>query len=229
MAGMVVLSGGNEFEPESRALNVALLRAAKAKKPHVVIVPVASTDNPRKAARGGIGTFSALGARVEAPMIADAATANDVAMSAPMETADVIYLTDGNPMDAVSALAGTQAFAKLKHYWEAGTLLAASGGAGMALCATYWDSGEWENGLGLLKWIAVLPHHQFVVGRFSPARLQEKLPAGLTLIGLDDSTGVIIRGQQATVYGPVTVTVYRAEDTQDYVEGDMFTLPNAMA
>ena len=157
-------------------------------------------------------------------MIADAATANDPTESAPMESAHIVYLTDGNPLDAVTNLAGSEALAKLGRAWQRGVVLAASGAAAMALCDLYWDSGVWEKGLGLLKGIVVLPHHEFLAGRFSADRLRQDLPAGYLILGLDNAMGLIIDGQRASVVGPETVTVYRAGGEQDYSGGDRFDL-----
>ncbi len=105
MTGLVVLCGGNEFEEESDSLNKALLDAVKGKKPRLVVLPIAATQNPRKATKQGVNYFNKIGAWAESMMISDAATANAPEMSAPMETADIIYLTDGNPADAVEGLA----------------------------------------------------------------------------------------------------------------------------
>jgi hypothetical protein len=94
----------------------------------------------------------------------------------------------------------------------------------MALCDYYWDSGAWEKGLGMLKGIVVIPHYEHIAGRFSPERLRENLPEGYTLIGLDDSTGIIIDGQQAQVAGPEVVTVIGVNGEQEYIEGKTFQL-----
>src|SRR5713101_4717717 len=105
MTGPVVLCGGSEFEEASIPLNRAVLRLVAKKQPRIAIVPIAATDNPRKAARSGVGHFKSLNAQAEAIMISDAKSANDGSLTGPIETADVIYLTDGNPAAAVENLA----------------------------------------------------------------------------------------------------------------------------
>lgn len=224
MAGLIVLCGGNEFEDESISLNKAMLAAVKGKKPRLLVLPIASTDNPRKATKRGVGYFNKIGTWAESTMIVNAETANDPAMSAPMETADIIFLTDGNPFDAVEGLASSEALAKLTRAWDKGAVLAASGAAAMALCDHYWDSGNWEKGLGVLKGIVVIPHYEHVAGRFSPERLRQNLPEGYTILGLDDSTGVLISAQQVKVAGPEVVTVIGPEGEQEYTEGQSFQL-----
>src|SRR5258708_21784959 len=185
MPGIVALCGGNEFEADTKGFNKAVLRAARTDKPQVVILPAAFPDNPRKAGKAGVGALSAIGARAEAILIADRATANDSQLAAPIETAQVIYLADGNPLAAVETLRETETLRHLEHRWQQGAILAASGAAAMALCELYWDAGVWESGLGLLKGIAVLPHYAHIARRFSPERLLKDLPASITLIGLD--------------------------------------------
>jgi cyanophycinase-like exopeptidase len=220
----VVLIGGNEFAEESDALNKAILRLAGKAAPRVLIVPVAATDNPRKAARSGVGHFNALRAASDAAMITDRGTADDPVASAPMETADVIYLTDGNPASVVEILGDSEALAKLRRALERGSVLAASGAAAMALCDLYWDSGVWEKGLGVVKGIVVLPHYEFIAGRLSPDRLRQDLPSGYTILGLDDSSGAIIDGPQARAAGRGMVTVFEAATEHEYEDGNTFAL-----
>ena len=228
MPGAIVLNGGNEFAAESNVLNKAMLDLTSRRPVQLVVVPMGA-NNPRKAAQQGIRYFRMFGLQAESILFPDAAAANVATLSAAMESADVIYLTDGNPLDAVRIFADTEAFAKLRRAWERGVIIAASGAGAMALCDLYWDSGVWEKGLGLLKGIVVIPHHELVAGRFSGERLRQGLPPEYAILGLDDATGVIITEQQARVYGPEVVTVYRPGQEQDCNDGDSFTLDQSIA
>ncbi len=228
MSGAIVLNGGNEFSAESDALNKAMLSIARRGTPQLVIVPMGA-NNPRKAAQQGIRYFRTFGVQAESILFPDAAAANVAALSAAMESTDAIYLTDGNPLDAVRILADTEALAKLRRAWERGVVIAGGGAGAMALCDLYWDSGVWEKGLGLLKGIVVIPHHELIAGRFSGERLRQGLPPEYTILGLDDATGVVITEQQARVYGPEIVTVYRPDQEQEYTNGDSFTLDQPVA
>lgn len=224
MPGPLVLIGGSEFSPESITVNQAVLRAAGQPLPRVAVVPVAARDNPRKAGRGGESALSKLGARIEVVMIADHITASDPLASAPFETSEVIYLTDGSPLDAVETLVGSEALNRLRRAWDSGTVLATSGASAMALCDLYWDGVSWEKGLGVLQGIVVLPHFEFVAGRFSALRLRQGLPEAYTILGLDESTAVVVQDHEAHVIGPNTVTVYRLEDEEEYTESMTFPL-----
>lgn len=221
-----MLLGGDEFGPRSQPLNQAILRLTGKDSPRVVILPVAA-ENPGKVARTGINTLNMLGASAEWTL-AGAKSVSDQS-SVPLtgiETAHAIYLPDGGPLDATTALANTEALAKVRRAWASGTILAASAAGAMALCDHYWDGGLWEPGLGLLKGIVVLPHHEMVIGRFSTDRLRQGLPEGYEILGLDDVMGVIVEqaGQECSVLGPDFVTVYRADSVEEYNDGGHFKL-----
>ena len=162
-------------------------------------------------------------------MVTDRQTANDGSVSAALESVNVIYLTDGNPAAVVEILTDSNALGRLRHYWDAGATLAASGAAAMALCDLYWDSGIWEKGLGLLKGIVVLPHLEYLAGRFSGARLRQDLPADYTILGIEDSTGVLITEQQTKVIGVEPVTVYRANSEFEVEPDQTFALDAPIA
>lgn len=201
-----------------------MLRQSRERVPTLVIIPVAATDNPRKSVKAGVRYFDSLGARTEYAMVVDADTADLGGQAAAVERADVIYLSDGNPFDAVKGLRNTEALGKILTVWHAGGVLAGCGAGAMALCERYWDSGVWEQGLGVLSGIAVLPHHQAITGRFSAERLRQGLPSDTLILGLDDATGVLINGPEVRVVGPGVVTLYRAESETDYTDGQSFTL-----
>ncbi|SRR5260221_9740715 len=226
MPGTVVLSGGDEFSPRSQPLNEALLRLTGKPEPHVVIVPIAA-DNPGKVARTGIYCLSALGAHVEWTMT-DSESVSDRA-SVPLtsiETAHALFLPDGNPLSAITGLTKTEALAKIRRTWDRGAVLAASGAGAMALCDLFWDSGEWEQGLGLLKGIVILPHYELMIGRFSAERLRRDLPDSYTILALDTAMGVVIQAaqQECSVLGPDFVTVHRAGQTEEFSNGQGFSL-----
>src|SRR2546423_1529386 len=116
MPGAIVLDGGNTLSPESNALYKGLLqelsRLTGQADTYLVVIPVAAVDNPRKAARGAVAFFKALGFRAEQVMIADRVTANDPSVSAPLEHTNVAYLTDANPLYAADTLKDTEALVK---------------------------------------------------------------------------------------------------------------------
>lgn len=228
MPGSVMLIGGNEFGAENNTLLKRLLHATRQEAPRVAVMPTAA-DNPRKAARQAVGALNALGAKAEPVMIADSAIASDPAASAALESVQIVYLTDGNPLALIEALTGTEALARLERSLANGAVLAASGAAAMALCDYYWDSGLWEKALGVLKGIVVLPHHEMIAGRFNATRLRVGLPADYTLLGIDEQTAALINGEEVETLGAGFVTVYQADSEQEYPGGQHFQLGSAIS
>jgi cyanophycinase-like exopeptidase len=225
LTGSLVLCGGSEFEPNSLPISRAILQLVKSRDQRVSIIPVAA-DNPRKVSKTGLGHFRSLNVTAESILASDSEALNDASISTLIETTHVIYLSDGNPLGAVEMLRDTETYKKVTHYWKSGTILAVSGASAMALCDYYWDSGAWEQGLGLIKGLVVIPHFQYIVGRFSAERLLKDLPTGYTIIGIDDSTGVLITEQKARVVGADTVSVYSVQDgaiqESEYTDGKSF-------
>src|SRR6185369_3669526 len=118
MIGAVVLDGGNSYAPESHALYTAMLRATNQNAPSMVVIPVASIENPRKAVRRAEGFFKVIGFHTEHIMDTNAETANEPLASAPIENINAVYLTDGNPAHAAESLANSEALNRLRHAWQ---------------------------------------------------------------------------------------------------------------
>lgn len=228
MPGVVALDGGNEFAPENQAIYAEIHRTTGLSTPRLVILPTAATDNPRKAARSAHAFFRRLGYESEYIMTAGEESADDLQAAFPLERAHAIYLTDGNPLDAVRNFTGSETLAKAQRAWQSGAILMACGASAMALCDFYWDSGAWEHGLGLLKGIVALPHHERLSARFSAEKLRAGLSFDYVMLGLDEATGVILDGQNGRVLGVDMVTVYQGDTTQEYPEGGAFLLPKSV-
>ena len=98
MAGLIALVGGDEFREGCEEMDRAILEATGVSSPSLVVIPTAAAaQNPSMAASHGVGYFSGLGANASALMVLDAAHANDKGLLSPIDTADVIYFTGGNP------------------------------------------------------------------------------------------------------------------------------------
>jgi cyanophycinase len=106
-----------------------------------------------------------------------------------------------------------------------GAVIAGSSAGAMVMCEFYYDpsAGRVHNGLNLLPNSLVLPHHDTFGKSWAP-KLRKKLPA-VTLVGIDEQTGMLNDGTQTwTVYGRGTVTLY-ANDTQSvFITGNSFSL-----
>jgi cyanophycinase len=94
----------------------------------------------------------------------------------------------------------------------------------MVLCEHYYDPGRGkvEQGLNLVPNACVLPHHNRF-GKNWAGKLKMLLP-GVTLLGIDEYTGMLMENGEWTVYGGGGVTMYRGAIFEAYVSGKTFKL-----
>ena len=92
----------------------------------------------------------------------------------------------------------------------------------MVLCEHYFDPqhGKVERGLGLVPNACVLPHHN-TFGKSWAGKLKDMLP-GVTLLGIDEYTGMLGEGDGWHLLGGGEVTVYQGDDVIVYASGRRF-------
>ncbi len=214
-AGHLALVGGNEFRRDCDAMDRPLLVAAGGPGTTVVILPTAATnENPFVAGENGRRHFSRLGARSEKIMIVDADTANQRDLAIPVEKFQMIYLTSGDPIYLLETLRGSKTYEALLAVYQRGGLVAGSSAGAMVLGAQVWRFDGWTPGLGLAPNLAVLPHHATLAARWNGPAMAASLPAGVTLIGIDEATALLL--PEARVLGAGAVTVYTVDGPQAY-------------
>jgi len=82
-----------------------------------------------------------------------------------------------------------------------------------------WVPGEgWRDGLGLAPRVAVLPHHATVSHRWNATQMVNTLSPGITLVGVDEATALLLPDQQ--VLGEAQVTIY-TPDPLSYSAGEV--------
>jgi cyanophycinase len=94
----------------------------------------------------------------------------------------------------------------------------------MVLCEHYYDPGRGkvERGLDLVPNACVLPHHN-TFGKNWAGKLKALLP-GVTLLGIDEFTGMVLETGEWIVYGGGKVTVYQIDKVETYTPGEIFKL-----
>jgi cyanophycinase len=213
--------GGNEFRPSCEPMDRAILAgvASRHKEVKVVIVPTAAAhENPEIAAGNGVQYFQDLGARSEAAMIIDRQTARDPAFAAQVGAADLVYFTGGDPSYLLETMRSSCAWKAALEVLEAGGILAGSSAGAMICGGHVWASGHgWREGLGLVPQIAVIPHHASLRSRWGTDRMQRSLPAGVTLVGIDEATSLV--GPPWQVVGSGKVVVYARDGNRAYAHG----------
>jgi cyanophycinase len=232
----LALIGGEEFADGFDDVHAELLAGLNGRR-RVVFLPTCAADDGPEAidywcdlARNKL---SALGASVETPRVLDVASANDERYAQPIAEADWVYFGGGYPHVAMRILPNTRVMDALKAARTRGALVSGSSGGAMLMCARsfvitpehaagigqYWQSGvpdDWDppllpplDGLGWIPRSVCAPHFN---RRLLPKKwlAGEGLPDGFTLIGIDEQTALVSRGDQGWgVRGRGAVTIIR--------------------
>jgi cyanophycinase len=216
----VALVGGNEFRRDCDAMDRALLELVGGARPPVAILPTAAAhENPGKAAENGVRHFRRLGARAQAVMIVDRKTADQPELAAVLERSRLIYLTGGDAVHLLDSLSRSHAWDVMLARHAQGVVLVGSSAGAMVLGGQMWRFDGWSPGLGLLPNIAVLPHHATLSARWDAPAMAASLPTGVTLVGIDEATALLL--PDGRVLGVGEVTVYESEGVRVYGEGEV--------
>jgi len=223
MPGLIALVGGNEFRPECEAMDRSLL-ARIATDPRVIILPTAAArENPGLAAENGVHHFKRLGARAEAAMVLDPATARGGKWLGMIQNADLVYLTGGDPLHLLETLRNSAAWEAVREVWESGRSLAGSSAGAMVLGGRMWAPGEgWREGLGLLPQIAVIPHHSRLAEAWKVKDMLASLPGRVTLVGIDEATALV--GPPWKAVGMGKVVIYGPDQPAVFTQGQPVNL-----
>ena len=226
--GYILLEGGAEFggrmsEPDLRAIELA----GGFDAPICIIPTAAAPDhNHKRAGNNGIRWFRSLGARnVFAVDVIDSTSASDPALAASIRTSKLVYLLGGFPRHLGETLANSLCWQAALDAHEHGAVIAGSSAGAMVLCEHYYDPYEKKvlRGLNLIPNTCVLPHHNNF-GRSWAKQLLQLLP-NATLIGIDESTGIINDldgGWQ--VHGAGEIMLYHGDQSTGHGRGAHFHL-----
>lgn len=224
MAGWIALHGGGEFQRGSEIGDRRLIVTAGGADAKVIVVPTAAgIDYPEAAARNGIAWFRKLGARAEAAMAVDAASANDPSVVAQIESATMIYLPGGDPVYLVDALRSSPTWAAIIAAHQRGVVLGGASAGAMAFGIKMWNphTGSLIDGLNLIP-IVTLPH-------FAPSSIQRaqqlrpQLDRSVRLFGIAERTSAIWNGSIWTAWGPGEVVEFVADEARTYQSGESFS------
>lgn len=227
--GYIVLQGGAEFGGQMAQSDRRSLALAGGNRARVVILPTAAVPdrNHQRAGENGRRWFSSLGGRrVEVLPLIDTLSAADQELSKAINASDMIYLLGGFPGYLAQTLDGSAAWGAIKAAHARGAVVAGSSAGAMVLCEKLYDPylRQVVQGLGFVPNCCLVPHHD-TSGRKWVADLQKDLP-GLTIIGIDEQTGMIDDGPQRrwNVYGRGAVTIYRRHSVRQFEPGTPFDL-----
>src|SRR6266496_1305253 len=193
------------------------------------IVPTAAAPdhNHQRAGNNGVRWFQSLGARdvISIPLI-DQSSANNQEIVQSLRTAKLIYMLGGFTHYLGQTLKDSVAWQAALDAYERGAVIAGSSAGAMVMCEFYYDpsEGQVHEGLNLIPNSLVLPHHNTFGKSWAP-RLIKLIPA-VTLIGMDEGTGMINDGKNGVwnVYGRGSVTLYRNRQVENHPTGTSFSL-----
>jgi len=229
MMGYLLLEGGAEFGGRMRDPDLKAIELAGGFDTPLRIIPTAAApdDNHRRAGSNGIRWFQSLGAKdVISLLLIDKPGANDEKVAKSLRDAKLIYMLGGFTHYLGQTLKDSLAWKSALEAYRNGSVIAGSSAGAMVMCEFYYDpdSGRVVNGLDLLPNSLVLPHHD-TFGRSWAPRLLKRIP-GVTLIGIDEQTGMIDDGEHNSwnVYGRGSVTLYRKGAVETYPAGKAFSL-----
>lgn len=225
MNGPVALIGGWVHSLPCLPVDRRLIELVGKPRPVVTIVPFASSARRRpRTEQTGRLFWEELGAQVR---IAIPDALGRVPGCNALEGTDIVVLTGGYPVRLRSALAGSPMWSRIQAMWCEGVAVSGSSAGCMELC-------EWTlrlqppnplalvPGLGLLRNCLSLPHfNRYQISMLSPRILRL---AGLTLIGVDERTGLIGTGDDFEVIGAGAVTIIRNGEVCKYPSGARFGL-----
>ncbi len=224
MAKRILLVGGDEFRASCAGMDRHVLEATGAANPRVAIVPTAAAfENPSLAASNGVRHFTGLGASAYGLDVVRREDAENPRIVAQLDGAHVIYFTGGSPDHLHSVLAGSPLFDAVKSACDAGAIWAGSSAGAMVLGSVMRrpSSGSPVSpALDIVPNVMVLPHHE----RSDPNAVAEQLSGsatfGMTVLGIDGGSGVLLDADATIVLGSGNVTVYRSGQWRRYAAGE---------
>lgn len=224
MKGSLALVGGDEFQTGCQDLDRSILATTKHKKPIVLILPTAAAhQNPSKAASNGVEYFSKLGADATPLIVLDSEQANQESLVSKVESAQVVYITGGDPKYLITVLRGSLLLERLTYLNKHGMAIIGSS-AGAMVMAAWIRYRSWVRGLEIVPDVAVMPHHDGSDPEQIMHQFTENILERTTVLGIDAQTGCMSSKNGWAVLGPGKVTVYSSSGWQHYRSGGTFSL-----
>ena len=225
MTGKLALVGGDEFRRGCESMDEAILAATGKPTPVALIIPTAAaSERPDLAAQNGVRHFASLGADAHPLMALDRKDAMSDALASEIESADLVYLTGGNPAHLLETLSESALLDSIVAALDRGAVLAGSS-AGAMVMGSWMRFREWLRALGIAKGVATLPHHERSDPDSTLRELISAAPGDLNaVLGVDGRCGVLSGPDGWTALGPGNVTVYRNGSWRRFTNGDTFTI-----
>jgi cyanophycinase len=201
MNGLIALIGSGEYLSVMDEVDRYLLSSVKSDTPRVVCLPTAAgqegDESVDRWSRMGEDHFKKLGADVTAIRIINKESADDPRFESPLENADFIYFSGGNPMHLFQTMQGSRAWAAMQKAWSRGAVYAGCSAGAMILSKRIpsFRLAQTAEGFGIFPAQFILPHFDAVPVMFKPLifTLRKQLKKGDRIIGVDENTALVGR------------------------------------
>ncbi len=213
MEGLLLLNGGEEFQPGNEQQDELLVEAA-GDGPAFVLPTAAARQRPDLAAANAIRWFARLGLEVRDLPVLKRKDANDEKLALEAAQGSFFYLAGGDPGHVVKTLAGSRVWEAVTRAWRSGAALGGSSAGAMALCEWTLVMARWPHhearravrALGLVPRTAVVPHFERFGDRWQQTPIEDG-PEGMVLLGLDEKTAAVWDGECWTAQGAGAVRI----------------------
>lgn len=225
MTYRIALVGGDEFRDGCERMDETILSATGKQNPITLIIPTAAAfQRPELAAQNGVRHFKTLGADAHPLMALNRKDAMDNTIASEINSADLVYLTGGNPAHLLETISNSALLNAIKRALERGATLAGSS-AGAMVIGEWMRFQKWRPALGIANGIATLPHHERSDPNSVLRELASSAPNKLhAVFGVDGGCGALYGSEGWTALGSGNVIVYRDGDWKRYADGDKFTI-----
>ena len=225
MVRRILLVGGDEFRSAGAGMDRHLLELTGRITPRVSIIPTAAArENPALAAANGVRHFDGLGASAYSIDVVVRADAENPRIVAQLEGADIIYFTGGSPEHLHAVLTGSPLLEAVIAANHAGSIWVGSSAGAMVLGAVMRrpaSGSPVSPALAIVPNLMVLPHHERSDPPAVASQLSARQTVGLTALGIDGGSGVLLDPDGATALGAGNVIAYRDGNWRRYAAGEV--------
>ena len=234
---LFALLGSGEFLPWSAQVDRWVLERASGDG-RVLILPTASSKEGDEVFDGwaskGLAHFEAAGIPAEVVPLKTREDASRPDFVQRLEGASVVYFSGGNPAVLASVISDTPFWASLRGAMDRG-LVYVGCSAGVACLGDHAPDSDalefgadlWQPGLGVFPGLWFGPHWD-ALDTYVPGLtgfIVASVPAGRTLLAIDEDTAVVGDGDGWSVVGVSGAHVYRDGNWSHHPSGASFSLP----
>jgi cyanophycinase len=213
--GALVIVGGGKVGDDILA---RMFELGGGKNAPLVVIPTASGAEEYPADWSGLKMFKAFGAtNITLLHTKDRAVADSEAFVKPIVSAKIVWFVGGRQWRLADSYLHTRTQREIERVLDRGGVVAGSS-AGASIISSYMVRGAVENnfimmspgheeGFGLMKGVAIDQHMLTRNRQDDLEEVVEKHPDVLG-IGLDESTAIVVQGQQFEVIGASKIAIH---------------------